>query len=84
MWQILVLYELWVLFLFAILYYIIGMDTHFKLPSGTAATPVTAMYFGIVSHTTTGYGDIYPLTPLARVLVAVHLVGAWFPLLMMN
>ena len=34
-----------------------------------------ALYFSAVTHTTLGYGDIYPETAAARTLCSTHSVG---------
>jgi hypothetical protein len=44
------------------------IDGHMTLPA--------AFYFTIVTFSTTGFGDIYPTSDMARALVAAEIVGA--------
>lgn len=36
--------------------------------SGRVEGPVDCFYFSVVTFATVGYGDIYPVTPIARLL----------------
>jgi hypothetical protein len=57
---------IWLTFLCA--YSFIGLKEHFDTePSVTNAT-----FFTTMVHTTIGFGDVQPKTPLARWLVTVH------------
>lgn len=38
-------------------------------PTTSVAEPLTALYFSFITAGTIGYGDIYPISPLARLLV---------------
>jgi voltage-gated potassium channel Kch len=63
----------------AAFYYLIGNGdpTSFRVSSAThALTPVEAIYFATTTFTTTGYGDISPVSSSARLLVAIQeLIG---------
>lgn len=58
-----------------------GFESHFYVPKDPpkgSSTPPTMgaadiAYFTLVTHSGVGYGDIYPLTTTARVLVMAHL-----------
>ena len=67
-----------VLFLAAtILYYNFpgGFENNFHRPdTDKPPTPVECAYFSLTTHTTTGYGDIYPLTDIARTTVMTHMI----------
>jgi voltage-gated potassium channel len=52
-----------------------GMDQPFAFSSGSEAL-IDAIYFSIVLMTTVGFGDIHPLSAVAKCIVAVEcLVG---------
>ena len=62
---------------FAVLYVIIGgRDPHaFNLPPGQSGFELpTALYFSIVTITTTGYGDISPASDFARLIACWEIV----------
>jgi hypothetical protein len=40
-----------------------------------------AAYFSIISHTTLGYGDIYPVSIMSRLFVIIHVLLVFFLLL---
>lgn len=55
-----------------------GFESHFYVPKDDSKTPKTMgaadiAYFTLVTHSGVGYGDIYPLTTTARVMVMAHL-----------
>lgn len=61
--------------LFFVLYLTIpgGFRENFYTPNDkTGKSWRDVMYFTAVTHSSTGYGDIYPLTPWAKALVTVH------------
>lgn len=70
-------YNVAIFFTMALVYFLIGMTKHFNLPDGTGGHVGTALYFAMVTHTTTGYGDISPKTGLARSLVTLHMSLVW-------
>ncbi len=55
-----------------------GFESHFYVPTGKDGKPqrlgaADIAYFTLVTHSGVGYGDMYPLTTTARVLVMAHL-----------
>lgn len=63
--------------LFAAVYYVIGLKKNFNLPSfQDKETPdyFFALYFSTITHSTAGFGDCYPTSGKARMLVMVHLL----------
>jgi hypothetical protein len=40
-----------------------------------------SIYFAITTHTTAGFGDIYPITRRAKLLVIFHLLLVFFTIL---
>lgn len=80
--SVMLLYQCLVCAIFAALYSFIGFTAHFSFPeSKEPVTSITTMYFTLTAQTTTGFGDIHPKTDLARLLVAIHLLCAWTPML---
>ena len=73
--------------LWAILYQMVALTIPeaFRLPEGVAGGDRDAMqrlmtYFSFITLTTTGYGDITPVHPVARTLVMLEvLVGQLYP-----
>jgi voltage-gated potassium channel len=55
---------------FAFIYYVLGTKENFS----ESLTRVDAVYFGLTTFTTTGYGDIRPTSQIARAAVTTHLV----------
>jgi hypothetical protein len=66
----------------AAIYYVISNSdpTRFSVPSATRPlTPVEAIYFSTTTFTTTGYGDILPVSSSARLVVTIQeLLGFLF------
>lgn len=63
--------------LFFVLYLTIpgGFTENFYMPNDKTKAAKSwrdVLYFTAVTHSSTGYGDIYPLTPKARALVTMH------------
>lgn len=63
------------------LYMAIGFSKNFNLPSNMQKEgaykgdgPLDVAYYTLVLHTTTGFGDVYPITWYSRVLVIIHLL----------
>lgn len=56
---------------FTMLYYAVGFENHFECNRDTAA-PFTPIYFSAVVHTSLGFGDCGPKTPVGRRLVSAH------------
>jgi hypothetical protein len=66
--------------LFFVLYLTIpgGFRENFNMPNDkTGKSWRDVLYFTAVTHSSTGYGDIYPLSPKARALVTMHAVLAF-------
>ena len=67
------LYNAAVFGLMSLLYGIIGFRKHFRTPGDcTSSTATQLLYFSSMTHSMIGAPDIYPCTPLARMLVSVH------------
>lgn len=60
-----------IFFIFTTLYYSVGFERHFVCDRDTAS-PFSPIYFSAVVHTSLGFGDCGPKTPLGRRLVTVH------------
>lgn len=63
---------------FVILYYIIDMSQHFAVPTNRSLSSNDlwfAMYFAMVTQSTAGFGDCYPTTWYARLVVMAHLTA---------
>tara|TARA_B000000557_G_C20458945_1_gene310506 strand:- start:18 stop:248 length:231 start_codon:yes stop_codon:yes gene_type:complete len=61
---------------FAIFYYYIGtstQDNHFRIVEGKI-TPLKALYLSIVTQTTVGFGDIAPISALARIVAMIQMI----------
>lgn len=66
--------------LFFVLYLTIpgGFSENFNVPNKeTGKRWQDVMYFTAVTHSSTGYGDIYPLSRRARALVTMHAMLAF-------
>lgn len=52
-----------------------GFEKHFNIPSQTKTmTPSDIFYFTVIAHTGTGFGDVFPVTFPARVLVSLQVL----------
>ena len=72
----LIFIQLFIMISFAIFYYYIGtstQDQHFRIVEGKI-TPLKALYLSIVTQTTVGFGDIAPISPLARIVAMIQMV----------
>ena len=77
-----IMYQCIVFVFFASIYSSIGFKTHFSLGESTEpVTPTTVIYFTLAAQTTTGFGDIHPVTNTARLLVSMQILCAWLPML---
>lgn len=73
-------YQASVFALFFVMYLTIpgGFRENFNMPNDkTGHTWTDVLYYTAITHTSIGYGDIYPLTPRARALVTVHSILAF-------
>ncbi|SJZ95850.1 Ion channel [Cetobacterium ceti] len=61
------------IFVFGIIYICIGKG-NFKLPADEDYNFITFMYFSSITMTTLGYGDILPVTSLARGLASIQTI----------
>lgn len=57
--------------IFALFYYMLP-ENSFNLPIGEEMNFMLSSYFSVVTMTTLGFGDIYPITLIARIFVAVQ------------
>lgn len=53
-----------------------GFAKHFAVPTDKPVGAADVAYYTMVTHSGVGYGDIYPKTTQARVLVTAHLFMA--------
>ena len=72
-------YQAAVFALFFVMYLTIpgGFTENFNMPNDktkAAKSWKDVLYFTAVTHSSTGYGDIYPLTPTAKALVMGHVM----------
>ena len=75
---VLIPYHFSIIIMFAVVYAMIGLKEHFGVTTPTSTMPI---YFSMVTHSSTGYGDITPKTDFARAVVTAHLALAWIPTL---
>ena len=70
------LYHVLVFLTFFVVYLTIpgGFRKHFNVPDKTSASSLDVGYYTAVTHTGVGYGDIYPVSTPARMLVSVHIL----------
>ena len=54
----------------------LGTDIAFNFDSGIGGI-IDAIYFGIITMTTVGYGDIYPHSPIARAIVSIECLTSY-------
>jgi uncharacterized membrane protein len=62
---------------FAAVYHLVGLKKNFNLPSfQDKDTPdyFFALYFATITHSTAGFGDCYPTSGKARMIVMLHLL----------
>lgn len=59
---------------FASAYLDISLDDPRSFSTGAPLSPVSALYFSIVTFATVGYGDIAPLKDTARILVCIEIL----------
>lgn len=65
--------NLLIILLFAIIYWIWGNKTHFKYDSNEKNLSfLSAFYHSIITHSTIGYGDITPISPMMRFITIIH------------
>lgn len=73
--KVLIKYNAVVYLTFAFVYTaVIDFDRHF---SGVPGTPGNIAYYTLLSHTGVMCNEIVPKTPLARLLLAVHVFLSW-------
>jgi hypothetical protein len=78
-----VMYQCVLFTIFVAIYSSMNFRAHFEAPNPNAPiTPITITYFTLASQTTTGFGDIHPKTDPARILVSIHILLAWIPMIM--
>lgn len=55
-----------------------GFEKHFNVPSQTKSVgPSDIFYFTMIAHTGTGFGDFFPITFPARILVSMQVFFAF-------
>lgn len=62
----------------------LALDNTSKAFGGKLRTHVDALYFSSAAHTSTGFGDLAPVTQPARALVALHIFLVWAVLLRLS
>lgn len=55
------------------IYLSIPFDKHFYVPNNAKLNTADIAYYTMVTHSGAGYGDIYPITTPARLLVTAHM-----------
>lgn len=58
-----------------------GFENHFD--TNKQANWIDCLYFGVSTHSTVGYGDIAPKTPIARLVVITHIIVVFMIVLML-
>ena len=76
-----VAYQAVLMVMFASVYATIGLSRHFTVAGKTSDGPFAAAYFSVITQVTLGYGDIFPVTDFARMLVMAQSMLAWLPFL---
>jgi hypothetical protein len=71
-----VIKQISILCIFSILYTILPSNSFNK-----EMESMDSIYFAITTHTTAGFGDIYPITRRAKLLVIFHLLLVFFTIL---
>ena len=73
-------YKLYILVLisFSLIYQLLGTSENFKFDTTSndnsdSLTFINALYFSFITQSTTGYGDIVPISSLTKVLVMCQL-----------
>ena len=73
-------YKLYILVLisFSLIYWLLGTSENFKFDTTSndnsdSLTFINALYFSFITQSTTGYGDIVPISSLTKVLVMCQL-----------
>ena len=79
---LLLAYQAAVIIGFFIAYSSIGFRDNFSMPPNKTGNENLAIwYYCIVTSSSTGFGDIVPITDRARLLVSLHVALSWFPIL---
>jgi len=63
------------IFIFALIYWLCGTQENFKiLYSEPNLSYLDALYFSFITHSTIGYGDIVPISPLMRCITILQTI----------
>jgi voltage-gated potassium channel len=59
-------------------YYIISNYDLTAFSNNKPMKKFDALYFSVITHSTTGYGDVYPKTTIAKSLTMIHVLIVFF------
>ena len=70
---------------FAFIYWSMDMRKHFTFaPSSPPTNDLqNVVYFTAITHTSTGFGDIFPKTAEAKAMTSLHVMSVWSTLMML-
>lgn len=74
---LLLLYNLASVFLFSMLYKVVGFEKHFNLPEGMSPSYANALYYSFATQATCMAGEIYPKTQTGRTILSLQILSAY-------
>lgn len=75
-------YNVVCVFVFSILYGMIGFSKNFNMPASVDDTYRTRLYYSFATQATCMAGEIYPVTPAAHVVLSMQIAAAWLQVLL--
>lgn len=67
-----------IIVIFAFIYKAINMNNIEAFNNEKEMTLFDCLYFSVVTHTTVGYGDIYPVSNLARACMMIQVMTVFY------